>query len=225
MATMPRLPDLSQTTGPSQTDRSDWFASGPGRQLLESEAVAVQLALEERPGQPWLWLAPVLLASPVPDRGLHLRVTATGWSGPVRCGLPLPLANESVFAVVLQHAGQRGGHAATLLAECARVLVPGGQLLLFCLNPLSPYRWRWRGQPVQASEPMPWRRRMRVAGLQPDPVSQGLGPRWGVAVEPALQHGPGMRAAWLLRARKRVAPLTPVRLRAPLRIGDGVPAA
>jgi SAM-dependent methyltransferase len=193
--------------------------------VLESERDSVLAALDERPGQAWVWLSPLPCAAPAAGHGLCLHPAADGWDGSLQCGPTLPLANESVFAVVLQHAGQRGGHAAALLAECARVLVPGGQLLLFCLNPLSPYRWRWRGQPVQASEPMPWRRRMRVAGLQPDPVSQGLGPRWGVAVEPALQHGPGMRAAWLLRARKRVAPLTPVRLRAPLRIGDGVPAA
>ena len=35
----------------------------------------------------------------------------------------------------------------------------------------------------------------------------------------------GIRAAWLLRAEKRRVPLTPVRQRAPLRIGGGVPAA
>ena len=25
------------------------------------------------------------------------------------------------------------------------MLVPGGKLWLFALNPLSPYRWRWNG--------------------------------------------------------------------------------
>lgn len=223
MATMPRLPDPSQT-GPSQTDRSDWFASGPGRQLLESEAVAVQLALDERPGQPWLWLAPILLAAPAPDRGLHLRVTATGWSGPIRCALPLPLANESVATVLVQHVPGIGPTAA-LLTECARVLVPGGRLWLFALNPLAPYRWRWQGTGLSATEPMLWRRRLRKAGLTPEPISQGVGPRWRIESSPELQHGPGLRAAYLLRAEKRRLPLTPVRQRAPLRIGGGVPAA
>jgi SAM-dependent methyltransferase len=223
MATMPRLPDLSQT-GSSQTEHYVWFASGPGRQLLESETVSVQMALDERPGQPWLWLAPILLAPAAPDRGLHLRVTATGWSGPVRCGLPLPLANESVATVLVQHVPGTGT-ASALLAECARVLVPGGRLWLFALNPLAPYRWRWQGTGLSATEPMLWRRRLRKAGLTPEPISQGVGPRWRIEYSPELQHGPGLRAADLLRAEKRRLPLTPVRQRAPLRIGGGVPAA
>jgi SAM-dependent methyltransferase len=222
MATMPRLPDPRQT-GPSQADRSDWFASGSGRQLLESEAMAVQQALDERPGQPWLWLSPILL-SPAPGRGLHLRVTATGWSGPVRCALPLPLANESVATALVQHVPGIAA-AAALLSECERVLVPGGRLWLFALNPLSPYRWRWQGSGPSAIEPMFWRRRLRKAGLTPEPISQGVGPRWRIESSPELQHGPGLRAAYLLRAEKRRLPLTPVRQRAPLRIGGGVPAA
>jgi hypothetical protein len=72
---------------------------------------------------------------------------------------------------------------------------------------------------------MPWRRRLRDAGLQPDAVSQGLGPRWRIETSPSVQQGPGLRAAWLLRAEKRMTPLTPVRQRVPLRLGDGVPAA
>jgi hypothetical protein len=148
-----------------------------------------------------------------------------GWAGPVRCGLPLPLANESVAAIVLQHPALSGPGTAALLSVCARVLVPGAALSVYCLNPLSPWRWRWGGGGPGASEPQPWRRRLRAAGLVPDPVSQGLGPRWGAAPDAALQHGPGVRAAWVLRAQKRLVPLTPVRTRAPLRIGAGAPAA
>jgi hypothetical protein len=96
---------------------------------------------------------------------------------------------------------------------------------VYCLNPLSPWRWRWGGGGPGASEPQPWRRRLRAAGLAPDPVSQGLGPRWGTAADARLQHGPGLRAAWVLRAQKRLVPLTPVRARTPLRIGAGAPAA
>jgi SAM-dependent methyltransferase len=139
--------------------------------------------------------------------------------------LPLPLANESVATVVVQHVTRNGEHGTTLLSECARVLVPGGKLWLFALNPLSPYRWRWNGNGLRASEPMPWRRRLRAAGMQPDAVSQGLGPRWRIEADAGLQHGPGLRAAWLLRAEKRAIPMTPLRTRAPLRIGSGVPAA
>ena len=221
MATMPPRSPTGQPARPS-----DWFASAPGQALLDSEAESVRAALGERPGQPWLWLGPGPADEARPEgRGLRLEVSADGWQGPVRCALPLPLANESMATIVVQHAAASGTRGAALFAECARVLVTGGRLWLYALNPLSPYRWRWNGSHLGASEPMPWRRRLRAAGLQPDPVSQGLGPRWRVEVSPGLQQGPGLRAAYLLRAEKRSMPLTPLRLRAPLRIGEGVPAA
>ena len=217
------MPPRSATGQPDPA--RDWFASPAGQALLDSELDSVRAALGERPGQPWLWLSPAPPDADVPGCGLRLGPEGEAWGGSVRCTLPWPLANESVAVVVLQHVGQRGSCAAALLQECARVLVPGGRLALFCLNPLSPYRWRWSGQRLPAAEPMPWRRRLRAAGLQPDAVSNGLGPRWQVDIAPELQHGPGLRAAWLLRAEKRSVPLTPVRQRAPLRIGGGVPAA
>lgn len=220
MATMP----VPSATGQPGAVLS-WFASLPGQALLDSEWPHLRGLLAERPGQPWLWLGPAAggadgLAGP----GLPLRPCAGGWAGAVRCALPLPLANESIAAVVLQHPVLPGADTAALLSECARVLVPGASLSIYCLNPLSPWRWRWGGGGPGASEPQPWRRRLRAAGLAPDPVSQGIGPRWAATADGTLQHGPGVRAAWVLRANKRVVPLTPVRARKPLRIGAGAGA-
>jgi SAM-dependent methyltransferase len=220
MATMPPRSPTGQPAGPSS-----WFSSGPGQALLDSESESIRTALAERPGQTWLWLAPALQQGDWPGRGMQLEMERGGWKGPIRCALPLPLANESVATVVVQHTGRPGPAGVTLIAECARVLVPGGRLWLYALNPLSPYRWRWQGNGLTATEPMPWRRRLREAGLQPEAVSQGLGPRWRVEVSPRLQQGPGLRAAWLLGAEKRTLPLTPTRNRAALRLAEGVPAA
>lgn len=214
--------------GQPETPR-DWFATAPGRALLDSEGDSVRAALHERPGQPWLWLSPAMGQDRVddiaPGPGLHLQASADGWGGSVRCNLPLPLASESVAVVVVQHTGCTSVRRDALVRECARVLLPGGRLTLFCLNPLSPWRWRWGASGLGASEPMPWRRQLRAAGLVPEPVSLGLGPRWGVLPDAGLQQGPGLRAAWRLQADKRTLPLTPVRHRARLRIGGGVPAA
>jgi len=223
MATMPPTSLHGQAAGAAA-----WFGGAPGRALLDSEADRVAEALAERPGQAWLWLAPGRCTAALTGHGLRLQADQDAsrghWHGDVRCALPLPLANESVATVVIQHVAGGPG-AQLLLRECARVLVPGGRLWLFGLNALSPYRWRWVGNGLWASEPLSWRRRLRAAGLVPDPVSQGLGPRWRVACVPDGQHGPGLRAAWLLHAEKRVWSLTPVRNRARLRIGSGVPAA
>ena len=223
MATMPaELP--ARQTGP---DIHDWFRSEAGRAVLGNEEDAVLQALGDRPGLPWLWFGPV--PRPVPEgagRGLYLSPDADGgWTGPVSCGLPLPLPSEAFGAVILQHVARpRGDRGAALLGEAARLLVNGGRLWLFALNPLAPYRWRWRGSGVGASEPLAWRRRLRQAGLAPEAVSQGLGPAWSLRSVPAPQPGAGLRAAYLLRAEKRALPLTPVRQRRALSMATGATA-
>lgn len=195
--------------------QADWFASASGRAVLDSEAPLVAHALGARPAQPWLWLAPssATAAGDLPDRGLRLRPDGSQWRGSVRCALPWPLPNGSIGAIVVQHGLQTAAGAAPLLAECSRVLAAGGVLWLLALNPLTPYRWRWRGSALLAAEPLTWRRRLRQAGLTPAPVSHGLGPRWAVEADAVIQQGPGLRAAYALRADKRVLPLTPMRQR------------
>ena len=193
--------------------------------MLESEGEIVRQAGAERPGQPWLWLAVGSPPTTADTHGLALHLDGVRFDGPVRCALPLPIASEAVGTVVLQHVGDVCPDPAALLAECSRVLLPGGRLWLLALNPLAPYRWRWKGSGVRGWEPVSWRRRLRTAGMVPDAVSLGVGPRWRVDPSPGLQDGAGLRAAFLLRAEKRVSPLTPVRARPSLRLQTGVPAA
>jgi len=227
MTTMPAMPDHGQSkTVPPQASASAWFATPPGLAILDSEAELILHALAERPAQPWLWLAPLLPGSghrQPEGRGLRLAPDGQDWRGAVHCGLPWPIASESFGSVVLQHVVRTGAPSALLLEECARILSPGGVLWLFGLNPLAPYRWHWRASGLHASEPLTWRRRLRAAGLTPAPVSQGIGPRWRVAADTSSQDGPGMRAAYALRAEKRTIPMTPVRGRA-LRLENVSPA-
>lgn len=224
MATMPAPSPIGQPDAASQ-----WFGSGDGLCLLQSEADVIVHALDERPALPWLWLTPTPTPTPTGavagGRGLLLSRRRTEWAGGVRCGLPLPLANESIGTVVLQHVVAAGERGDALLEESVRVLAPGGRLCLFALNPLSPYRWRWRAVGLHASEPLSSRRRLRAVGLTPEPLSQGIGPRWRVEQSADLQQGTGLRAAYLLRAEKRRLPLTPLRARKPLALPQGVPAA
>jgi len=218
MTTMP--PRFQNGQPDSASAAIAWFRSEIGRAILDSEQATVERALAERTALPWLWLAPVALPFAAEGRGVTLVAAERGWTGALTCDLPLPLFSESLGTVVLQHAVGGGERTSGLLAEAARVLVPGGRLWLFALNPLAPYRWRWRGLGLRAAEPLTWRRRLRTAGLQPDPVSQGLGPSWKVGVSEQPQNGPGLRAAYLIRAEKRTLPLTPLRPREPLRLSQ-----
>ncbi|MEN1940969.1 hypothetical protein WCE41_07875 [Luteimonas sp. MJ246] len=199
---------------PGQPDATQaWFASSEGAALLASEHDVIGHALAERPAQPWLWLAPLPLPRPADGRGLALYVRGQRFAGDVACGLPLPLPSETFGTVVLQHVVVPDDHGIALLDEVVRLLVPGGRVLLFALNPLSPYRWRWRGHGLRAVEPLSCRRMLRKTGLEPDVVSEGLGPRWEPEVDARRQRGVGLRAAYLVRADRRSLPLTPVRPR------------
>ena len=222
MATMP----ATSPTGQPEPAAADWFGSAAGQAILDSEADVLLAGLSERRGLPWLWLAPRDGREPARAEGRGLRLVAEKdrWIGDVRCTIPFPLASESIGAIVLQHVLTRDRAGQDLLEECARILVPGGRLVLFALNPLAPYRWRWRGAGLKSSEPLLWRRRLRLAGLEPEPLSQGIGPSWREAPSPNLQQGVGLRAAFLLRAEKRVIPLTPVRTRRRAPVAEGLPA-
>ena len=205
-----------------------WFLLPAGQAVLDSEhtLVADALAAHAVVGLPWLWLAPTLVTDVPEGRGLRLILSGDGWRGPIVCRSSLPLASESLGAVVLQHVlGDDRKAAAALIEECARVLVPGGRVGLLALNPLSPYRLRWYGSGQSASDPSTWRRLLSDAGLTPEPVAQGVGPQWSPTASPSLQSGPGLRAAYLQRAEKRAVPMTPMRLRKPMALSDGVPAA
>jgi len=223
------MPPSAFRRQPELTDAAAWFSCAAGRAVLCSEAGSLREAAQERPGQARL------LLTPVPAQGddgqgepafLRLHIAAgQGFEGGVRCGLPLPLASECCGVVIVQHLADISAEPAALLEECARVLVPGGRLWLFALNPLAPYRLRWRGAGPRPAEPFTWRRRLRAAGLLPESVTQGLGPTWSVAAPADLQDGAGLRAAFLLRAEKRRAPLTPNRTRHAVRWQPGIPAA
>lgn len=222
----PTLPPYAFRRQPEPAAAAAWFAGVAGQAILASEADSLRQAAQERPGQAGLWLCPSGMGeSEIELPLLRLRAAACGFEGDVRCALPLPLPSESCGVVVVQHLADISADPAALLGECARVLVPGGRLWLLALNPLSPYRLRWRGQGPRVAEPVTWKRRLRAVGLAPDAVSLGLGPTWTVAPEPTLQDGAGLRAAFLLRAEKRRSPLTPMRSPAQARWEPGIPGA
>ena len=195
-----------------QPDPLSWFDTVRGLPLLAAEQVAIRTALDSRPGQqPWLWVA---CGAPRPDdaapppRALRLYRHLDGFSGTLRCGLPLPLPNESIGNIILQHALDDGAEA--LLEECERVLEPGGRVWLFTLNPWSPYRARWSRTGLASHEARGWRHVLRRLGLQPcgSEVTY-LGPVWRAQPD-SQSRAPGrLRAICLLEVEKRAVALIP----------------
>ncbi|PKH70904.1 hypothetical protein CXF96_14905 [Stenotrophomonas sp. Betaine-02u-21] len=205
---MPALQSLRQATPET------WFDSEPAQLLYQLEQQLLLPQLASLPAQPWLWISPSprwLQGAALSGRGLRLYRDGTGYAGEARCALPLPLPNESVQAIVLQHV--TAADAALLLAECDRVLMPGGKLFLSILNPFSPYRTLWRRHGMVVRTPQRLRQLLERVGLECGPTRY-IGPLW-----PSGGGGGTMtplRAACLFSAEKRTFALpgpTPLKVR------------
>jgi SAM-dependent methyltransferase len=215
-ATMP-LTEHQRQTGilPSALD---WFGSTGGRCLLADEARAMQRVLAACPALPRAWIG--VPGAPPPSiggRGLLLHREGGRLAGSIRCGLPLPLASETLGALLLQHVLDDAIEPAPLLDECARVLAPGGTLWLATLNPWTPYRLRWARTGLAARDPGHWQAALRRVGFSGDAISlQWVGPHWREAPGGAGVGAPDrLRAGIALTVSKRVrAVVPPARLRA-----------
>ncbi|WP_407470746.1 hypothetical protein [Xanthomonas campestris] len=202
-----------------QAGVSSWFETGGGRSLLQLERQLALAALQTRPSQPWLWVTPTTDLPPreaLQGRGLRLYRSGSRFGGDARCALPFPLPAESLQAIVVQHAVVNG--AAEFLAECERVLMPGGRLWLFTLNPLSPYRFRWARRGPVALRPDRWRLLAQRAGLQCVDKERYLGPIWGPGRGSTDPSRAPWRAVYLLEVEKRAAaPIGPTPIALPSR--------
>lgn len=205
---------------PSSGGALDWFGSAAGQGLLAAEAGAVAGILAGCPALPWVWIGAPAASRPADagPRGLVLH-RGDGFSGAIRCGLPLPLVSDGFGAVLLQHVLDDTRDPDALLGECHRVLAPGGTLWVAALNPWTPYRARWTQAGLFARDPGRWQARLRRAGFSRDAISvQWLGPHWRVAPGAGVEAGVGptdwLRASLAVTASKRVRALVPL---APLR--------
>lgn len=199
---------------PRQAGVSTWFDTRAGQAVLASEYTGILNGVRSRPAQPWLWVGPPTPDQPeLPARGIQLVPVGGGaFSGDLSCRLPWPLAAESMQSIVLQHVPTEGAEA--LLAECERILMPGGRLWLYALNPFSPYRLRWRRHGLRPLQPLRWRTLVQGAGLRCLGQSGYLGPVWRIEAtgRTELAGSAPWRAVCVTEAEKRVvAPVGPIR--------------
>jgi len=123
--------------------------------------------LARRPHLPVLWLAPhpgwPVRQHPC-GRSIVLHGNGQQWRGDLQAALPLPLANASIGTIVLQH--PPAAQAAALLADCQRLLLPGGVLLLVVGRRMCPGRVLHPGLPLWAAPAGGWRGALAASGLQ-----------------------------------------------------------
>lgn len=222
-----------------------WFAQPPGRWILEEEMAQLARVLPNLFGYHLLLVdypgaAGVLEVARVRDRVViappredgACEAAGQGRYSVVRgCADALPVASDSLDAVILPHVLEFEASPHQALREAERVLVPEGHLVVTGFNPwslmglgrvLAGLRREvpWSGRFYSLARMRDW---MSLVGLEsvhstscffrpplrnPRAMGrlgrlEGMGARWW----------PGRGAVYLLMARKRVTTLTPIRPR------------
>lgn len=219
---------------------SSWLESPRGRALLNAEATLMTEALDDCFGwelvQVGAWGEQRELVAGGRTRRRTI-VASPEWGTVVRSGADvaarltqLPIASDSVDAVLLPHTLEFEADPHTLLREVDRVLTGEGKLVIVGFRPLS--LWGLRAAATRSGFPPGLRRLLREGRIR-DWLSL-LGYEiaesrhylyeapWGEAIggPRMLRRGlfyPLPAGAYLIKARKRVYAVPPLRLRLPER--------
>lgn len=119
-----------------------WFRTPLGRVALESERAVAKPIVERMFGYHILQIGGgeedmLIEHSPIAHKILFSATYREGGKNPVADIEELPLANDSIDAVVVHHGLDFAHDSHALLREVTRVLRPGGQMLVIGFNPMS----------------------------------------------------------------------------------------
>ncbi|MEJ5208751.1 MAG: hypothetical protein WDA70_06850 [Lysobacteraceae bacterium] len=214
---MPAAPTSRQPESPPS-----WFDSGRGSAMLNAEhALLMPMIVRATGSNSCLVLPSAAAAECAPATLMRNEVRmwcdARGWHRAGReegVDSPLPLA-RSIDLLLASHVLSASEDAALRMSEIARLMVPGGVVLIVEFSPYSPYRWHWHGH---VPAPLPLSRCTELA------AAAGLEVTATYALSPGIsQQRPGLLArrgwrpmswlplpAYVVRARKHAAGLTPV---------------
>lgn len=212
---------------------SDWLASPPGRTLLELEASVLAEALADVVGFEMLqvgrWGQGASLAASA--RTQHHWLLAPDAQGPCtirgNCDA-LPIASGSIEGVLLPHTLEHAPNPHEILREVDRVLMGEGQVAICGFNPYGPWglrnrlsRGRYLPHAVRLLGEGRIRDWLRLLGFEVVLAQRFLfaapwrRPRGAEPRSWAERRGPELFAplagAYVVKARKRVRALTPIR--------------
>jgi SAM-dependent methyltransferase len=211
------------------TALDDWFAGALGQAVLGPEGALVRKALEDVFGFEFVQMGAwgsgrALLAG---ARTPHATLVAPQLGNGVTLCAPLdmlPFASDSIDAILLPQTLELVEDPYAVLREAERILCAEGRLLICGFNPLSGWGVRRAFARVVGGREFPpqtrrllTERRLRdwvaLLGLDVDQAAGYLSPFPFAHSQRAEARTrlPLMAGAYLLKARKRVQTLTPVR--------------
>jgi SAM-dependent methyltransferase len=236
------------TVDPARASRlarlQEWYRSPLGGEVARIECASVQRLLANTFGYYLIQVGVIesfreaLVTSRIRHRIELPGERLDGLLAPAVVGLPteLPLASDSIDAVLLPHTLDYCDQPRRVLAEVERVLIPEGRVVIVGFNALSVWGlrrllWRSRGR-------MPWCGYFRFTSQVEDwlsdlgfdieardsmlfcaPFGPRLGARCAAIDEIGRRLWPILGGIYVIRAVKRVATLTPLK---PLRSGRRV---
>ena len=216
-----------------------WFTGPLGAMLIEQERAIVERSLECAFGlhclQVGSWGAPETFLSLARTRQTAL-IACSGGAGAALVAEPsaLALQSDSVDVMLLPHTLEFASEPHEVLREVARVLTGEGELFVLGFEPLGGWSLRNRftrgGFPpgiarmIAAQRLADW---LKLTGFEvgtterflyvPPLASLRSGRAAGLFERIGRRAWPRLSGAYLLRARKRVYSMTPVRLRSRVR--------
>ena len=225
----------------SIADLSQWFESPLGQALLEEEQEAISDGLQCVFGYQLLQLGisgrlDLTVESRISHRFvLHPQLEDMAHKAQQQLGAladfnHLPLASESIDAVLLHHSIDYSQSPHHLLREATRIIIPKGHLIIVGFNPWSLWgicaslarmlntRPRWRFQYLRLGRLMDW---LTLLDMEPIAVYKGFF-RPPLRREGAIKHlhwierwGKRLHLPWggfyMVVARKDHIPLTPIK--------------
>lgn len=212
-----------------------WFETPLGCALLEQEREALAAALECVFGEQFLqvgsWGSPGLFLELARTQRRALLSPSDVPVGHIRsCPASLAIQSDSIDALLLPHTLELEPDPHEVLREAQRVLRPEGCLVVLGFEPLGSWAMRSRvarGRFLPGTARLLSERRLadwlKLLGFDVDPASRflftlpfvraqsGRMRRWADGAGRAL--GSRLSGAYILRARKRVHAVTPIRLK------------
>jgi SAM-dependent methyltransferase len=198
----------------ADTALTDWFEGALGQAVLCEEALVLRMALDDVFGFEFLQVGTwgpgraLLAGARTPHTTLVAPYTADGVSlcAPLDS---LPFASDSIDAILLPHTLELVEDPYAVLREAERVLCAEGCLMICGFNPWSGWGLRRLfARAMRRSLFPPQTRRLLTEGRLRDWVAL-----LGFDVDQVSRYlrSPLTSGAYLLKARKRVQTLTPVR--------------